>query len=125
MGRDKKLSTLKFMGSSKETIDNLPKELGEAYYCFSRLPHYFISLASLLKNAAPNINAQQLSRVKQPAQLLLGDKDTFASVRTGQRIAVAMPHCTLHVIEGGSHLPWLEKPSECGRLINEFLSGGF
>jgi len=32
-----------------------------------------------------------------------------------------MPACTLHVIKDGSHLPWLEKPAECGKLINEFL----
>ncbi|MDB5134578.1 MAG: hypothetical protein JWP37_1181 [Mucilaginibacter sp.] len=119
---DKKLTMLKSMGSTRETIDALPKEIGECYYYFRRLPHYFISLTSLMQNAAPNIDAQQLSQVKQPAQLLLGDKDTFASVATGKSIATAMPNCKLHVIEGGSHLPWLEKPEECGRLVNEFLN---
>jgi pimeloyl-ACP methyl ester carboxylesterase len=121
MKNSDKLSFLKFMGSSRETIDHLPKELAEAYYRFGRLPHYFISLTSLLRNAAPAIDAQQLIQVKQPAQLLLGDKDSFAPVGTGRSIAAAMPDCTLHVIKDGSHLPWLEKPSECGRLVNEFL----
>jgi 2-hydroxy-6-oxonona-2,4-dienedioate hydrolase len=121
MKKSDKLSFLKFMGSSRETIDALPKELRKAYYCFGRLPHYFISLTSLLQNAAPAIDAQQLSQVKQHAQLVLGDKDTFASVATGQSIVAAMPGCTLHVIKDGSHLPWLEKPAECGKLINEFL----
>jgi 2-hydroxy-6-oxonona-2,4-dienedioate hydrolase len=116
-----KLSFLKFLGSSRETIDALPKEISKAYYCFGRLPHYFISLTSLLQNAAPAIDAQQLSQVKQRAQLLLGDKDTFASVATGRSIVAAMSSCTLHVIKDGSHLPWLEKPAECGKLINEFL----
>jgi 2-hydroxy-6-oxonona-2,4-dienedioate hydrolase len=116
-----KLTFLKFLGSSRKTIEALPKEINKAYYCFGRLPHYFISLTSLLQNAAPVIDAQQLSQVKHPAQLLLGDKDTFASVATGRSIAAAMPDCTLHVIKDGSHLPWLEKPAECGKLINEFL----
>jgi 2-hydroxy-6-oxonona-2,4-dienedioate hydrolase len=120
-GGHKKLNFLKFLGSSRKTIDALPEELGQAYYCFGRLPHYFISLTSMLKNAAPVIDAQQLSQVKQPAQLLLGDNDTFASVATGRSIAAAIPGCTLHVIKDGSHLPWLEKPAECGKLINEFL----
>lgn len=118
---DKSLRALKMMGSTRATINNLPKQLGEAYYYFRRLPHFFISLISLLKNAAPAIDAVQLKLVKQPAQLLLGDKDTFASVATGQSIAAAMPNCKLHVISEGSHLPWLEKPQECGHLINEFL----
>jgi 2-hydroxy-6-oxonona-2,4-dienedioate hydrolase len=116
-----KLSFLTFMGSSRETIYALPREINNAYYCFGRLPHYLISLTSMLQNAAPAIDAQQLSQVRQPAQLLLGDKDTFASVATGRSIAAAMPGCTLHVIKDGSHLPWLEKPAECGKLINEFL----
>jgi 2-hydroxy-6-oxonona-2,4-dienedioate hydrolase len=121
-GRDKKPVTLKAAGSSRETIDRLPTVFGEAYYSFMRLPHYFISLTSLLQNAAPPIDAQQLSGIRQRAQLLLGDKDTFASVATGQQIAAAMPDCTLNLIKDGSHLPWLEKPAECGRLINEFLA---
>lgn len=119
---DTKPTMLKTMGSSRETIDNLPKELGEAYYYFKRLPNYFISLTSLLKNAPPTIDAQQLGQVRQHAQLLLGDKDTFASVKTGESIARAMPYCTLHILTCGSHLPWLEKAAECGRLIDDFLS---
>jgi 2-hydroxy-6-oxonona-2,4-dienedioate hydrolase len=119
---DKRPGMLKSMGSAKETIDSLPKGMGECYYYFRRLPHYFLSLISLMQNAAPNIDAKQLSQVKQPAQLLLGDKDTFASVLTGESIAAAMPDCKLHVIKDGSHLPWLEKPAECGRLVNEFLN---
>jgi 2-hydroxy-6-oxonona-2,4-dienedioate hydrolase len=121
MKNSDKLRFLKFMGSSRETIDALPKEIRRAYYCFGQLPHYFISLTSLLQNAAPAIDEQQLSQVKQPAQLLLGDKDTFASVATGRSIAAAMRSCAFHVIKDGSHLPWLEKPAECGKLINEFL----
>ncbi len=119
---DKKPSMLKSMGSSQETVDNLPKEIGEAYYYFRRLPHYYISLKSLLENAAPKIDARQLKDIKQPAQLLLGNKDTFASLTIGQSIADAMPDCTLRIIKDGSHLPWLEKPNECGKLVNDFLN---
>jgi 2-hydroxy-6-oxonona-2,4-dienedioate hydrolase len=121
-GRDNKPVILKAMGSSRETIDRLPAAFGEAYYSFWRLPHYFLSLTSLLQNAAPAIDARQLGGVRQRAQLLLGDKDTFVSVTVGRQIAAVMPDCTLHLIKDGSHLPWLEKPTECGRLINEFLA---
>ncbi len=120
-GSNKKPSMLKTMGSTQQTIDNLPQDIGECYFYFRRLPHYFVSLTSLLENAAPNINAGQLSQVKQPSQLLLGDRDTFASVAVGETIAAAMPQCKLHIIKDGSHLPWLEKPAECGKLINDFI----
>jgi 2-hydroxy-6-oxonona-2,4-dienedioate hydrolase len=118
----KKLTMLKAMGSTQQTVDNLPKELEEAYFYFRRLPHYIISFISLMKNGAPNIDASQLSLVKQPAQLILGDHDTFASVAVGQSIAGAMPNCQLHVIKNAGHLPWLESPAECGELVNDFLS---
>jgi 2-hydroxy-6-oxonona-2,4-dienedioate hydrolase len=116
-----KPSFLKAMGSTRQTIDTLPKAFGECNYYFNRLPHYFLSFTSLLKNMAPVIDEQQLGSIKQPAQFLLGDKDTFASVAIDKSIADAMTNCKLHVIKEGSHLPWLEKPEECGRLINVFL----
>jgi 2-hydroxy-6-oxonona-2,4-dienedioate hydrolase len=118
--KSKALNSLKIMGHSKETLANLPKELGDSYYYFRLLPHYIISFISLMQNKAPNIDAQQLSQVKQPSQLLLGDKDTFASVAVGESIVAAMPNCKLYVIKGAGHLPWLESPEECGDIIKSF-----
>jgi pimeloyl-ACP methyl ester carboxylesterase len=118
---DFNLNMLKAMGSNKELIARLPPELGEAYYYFKRLPHYLISFSSLMKSAPASIDARQLATIKQPAQLILGDHDTFASVKVGQSIVDAMPSCRLHVIKNAGHLPWLEEPEECGGLIGEFL----
>lgn len=118
---DTRPTMLKQMGSTDETIESLPKEIGEAYYYFRRLPHYFISLTSLFQNAPANIDAGQLITVRQPSQLILGDRDTFASVETGKHIADAMLNCKLQVVKGASHLPWLENAEECGELINKFL----
>jgi 2-hydroxy-6-oxonona-2,4-dienedioate hydrolase len=120
--KSKALRSLKTMGHSSETLARLPKALGDSYYYFRLLPHYIISFTSLMQNAAPNIDAAQLSLVKQPAQLLLGDKDTFASVPVGESISAAMPNCELHIIKGAGHLPWLESPEECGHIINNFLA---
>lgn len=119
--KDTNPKTLKFMGSTKDTIKMLPPELGRAYYYFRLLPHYLISFTTLLKNAPKAIDTSQLSSIRQKTQLLLGDKDTFASTRVGESIANAMPSCSLHIIKEASHLPWLEKPEECGMLVNEFL----
>ena len=119
--KSKALNPLRTMGHSKQTLARQPKALGECYYYFRRLPHYFASAASLFKNPAANIDAAQLALVKQPAQLLLGDKDNFASVGIGKSIVTAMPHGTLHVIAGAGHLPWLENPALCGDIVKTFL----
>ncbi|MFD2935075.1 alpha/beta fold hydrolase [Spirosoma flavum] len=119
--KDKALRSLKAMGHSDEMLARLPKALGDCYYYFRQLPHYRISFMTLLENVAPKIEAKQLNMVSQPAMLLLGTKDTFASVKTGKSIVSALPTGVFHAIDGAGHLPWLENPEECGRLIKDFL----
>ncbi len=115
----KALRSLKMMGHSSETISRLPQAFADCYFYFRRLPHYQISAISLIENAAPKIDAQQLKLVLQPTMLILGTKDNFASVETGKRIVAALPNGTFHAIDGAGHLPWLENPVECARLILE------
>ena len=120
--KDKALRPLKTMGHSEETLAQLPEALSHCYYYFRQLPHYRVSSMSLLENVAPQLDARQLKAVSQPTMLLLGTNDTFASVETGKSIAAALPHGEFHAINGAGHLPWLESPQECGRLINEFCA---
>jgi 2-hydroxy-6-oxonona-2,4-dienedioate hydrolase len=120
--KSKSLNMLKTVGHSSETLSSLPKALGDCYFYFGLLPHYLVSFISLVENVAPKIDEQQLAEVKQPTLFLLGTKDTFASVETGRRIAAAIPHCEFRTIEKVGHLPWLESPAECGKLILDFLS---
>jgi len=119
--KSKALNFLKSIGHTAQTLEKLPKALGDCYYYFRLLPHYDISFMSLMENAAPKIDAQQLNQVKQPVLFLLGDKDNFASIETGRKIANAILNCEFHAIAGAGHLPWLESPEECGRLINHFI----
>jgi len=119
--KDKALQSLKFMGHNEVTLARLPPSLGDCYYYFRHLPHYRISAISLMENAAPTIDEGQLSKVTQPTLFLLGTKDNFASIATGQRIATALPDCSFHPITDAGHLPWLEDPEACGRLIMDFL----
>jgi 2-hydroxy-6-oxonona-2,4-dienedioate hydrolase len=121
-GKSKSLNMLKTIGHSSKTLAGLPDAFGDCYFYFRLLPHYLVSLISLLENVAPKIDEKQLAQVKQPTLFLLGTKDTFASVETGRRIAAAIPECEFHIIEGAGHLPWLESPEECGKLILHFLS---
>ena len=119
--KSKALNFLKAIGHSAQTLQQLPKALGDSYYYFRLLPHYDISFMSLMENVAPKIDAQQLKQVKQPVLFLLGGKDTFASINTGRQIANAIPNCEFQLIAGTGHQPWLESPDECGRLINHFI----
>ena len=119
--KSKALNSLKTMGHSRQTISRQPRELGDAYFYFRLLPHYLISLTSLLENAAPNIDQGQLKLVTQPTRLILGTRDNFASVKTGEMIAAALPRGSLRVIEGTGHLPWMENAAVCGQLILDFL----
>jgi 2-hydroxy-6-oxonona-2,4-dienedioate hydrolase len=119
--KSKALKMLGAIGHSKETLNNQPDALADCYYYFRFLPHYLISLTSLLENTAPKIDEQQLKTVLQPVLFLLGTKDTFASVETGRQIAAAIPNCEFHAIPGAGHLPWMENPATCGGLINSFI----
>jgi pimeloyl-ACP methyl ester carboxylesterase len=119
--KEKALQSLKFMGHSEATLARLPTSFGDCYYYFRHLPHYRISAISLMENAAPKIDEAQLSKVIQPTLFLLGTKDNFASIATGQRIAGALPDCSFHPITDAGHLPWLEDPEACARPILDFL----
>lgn len=120
--KSKALRALKTMGHSAATLAAQPAALRDCYYYFRLLPHYQLAALSLLQNGAPDIDGAQLARVTQPVILLLGTKDTFASVGHGKRIVAAMPHGRLHVIYGAGHLPWIEAEDECGRMVREFIA---
>jgi 2-hydroxy-6-oxonona-2,4-dienedioate hydrolase len=119
--KNKALRSLKMMGHSSETISRLPQGLGDCFFNFRRLPHYQISAISLMENTAPKIDDHQLKNVLQPTMLILGTKDNFASVETGKQIVSALPNGTFHAIDRAGHLPWLENPAACARLIFDFL----
>lgn len=116
--------------TAPETIANLPKAMADCYYHFQKLLHCKISTLSLmesvnrLRGSRPEIRLteDQLKRVKQPTMFLWGTSDPFGSIDTDVKISKVLSYSEFHAIQGGSHLPWLDKPAECGRLILDFLS---
>ncbi|MET4082695.1 2-hydroxy-6-oxonona-2,4-dienedioate hydrolase [Pedobacter sp. UYP30] len=117
------LNMLKIMGHSKDFIATLPQQLAVAYFAFQNLPHYGISSISLIQNMIPEIKAEELSKLQQPTALILGTNDNFASQETGKKIVDAMPNGTFYPVQNSGHLPWLENPEKCGKLILHFLNG--
>jgi 2-hydroxy-6-oxonona-2,4-dienedioate hydrolase len=123
------LRGLSFMGHSKETIENQPEALNDCYYYFQQLPNFEISSISLMQRgslfnarADDRINVGQLKLIKQPVMFLWGTHDPFGSIKTGRQIADFIPVSEFHAIQGGGHLPWLDEPAVCGKLIENFLS---
>ncbi|MEK7325923.1 MAG: alpha/beta hydrolase [Chloroflexota bacterium] len=126
---EKGLDGLRFQGSRKEDIDAMPRVTAEAAYHFFNLPTYLdtwitvISAITTLTGANPKyqLRADQLQRVQQPALFVWGDNDPFGGLNVARQAVGLMPKAKLHEMKTG-HLPFLDNPAECGRVIREFLS---
>ena len=127
---EQSLKGLSFVGHSSETLARLPRAMADCYYHFQKLPHYRISSLSLmervnrLRGARPEITlrAEELTHVQQPTMFLWGTNDPFGSIEIGRHISTILPASEFHAIQGAGHLPWLDNPTECGRLTRDFLS---
>lgn len=126
---DGALDGLRFQGSSQQDIDRMPRESAEAAYHFFHLPTYLdtwktlISAVATLTGASPRyqLRADQLQRVQQPVQFIWGENDPFGNLDVARQMARIVPNARLHEMRTG-HLPFLDQPKECGRVIHEFLS---
>jgi pimeloyl-ACP methyl ester carboxylesterase len=67
------------------------------------------------------LGVDQLKRVRQPTQFIWGDNDPFGGLGVARQAVGLMPDAKLHEMKAG-HLPFLDNPAECGRVIREFLS---
>lgn len=126
---DNALAGLRIQGSSREDIDQMPKVAAEATYHLFQLPTYLdtwktlISAVGRVTGANPKyqLRADQLQRVQQPVLFVWGDNDVFGNLDIARQAARIIPNAKLHEMRAG-HLPHIDKPQECGRVIREFLS---
>lgn len=123
---DHALNGLKMMGTNEDVLANMPNEFRECYYRFQNLPNYQESTLSLLRafnaNDQNEIKAAELSALNFPVEMIWGAKDTFATVEKGQEIAAAFPNCQFKLIEDAGHMPWIDQPEICARLISQFIN---
>lgn len=66
------------------------------------------------------LNAQ-LPRIHAPAALCVGSDDRVTPPVCSRRIVEAMPHATLHKVDGAGHLLPLEAPARTAELIDAVL----
>ncbi|MDD5311734.1 MAG: alpha/beta hydrolase [Dehalococcoidia bacterium] len=64
---------------------------------------------------------QHVSLIKVPALAIVGDNDTMTPVKYSQYLVKNMPDCRMTLVEGATHLAFLEKPGEVNRAIQKFL----
>jgi pimeloyl-ACP methyl ester carboxylesterase len=63
----------------------------------------------------------RVSEIKLPALCIVGDQDNMTPPKYAQYLTGKMPDCRVSIIEGGTHLAFLEKPAEVNRAIESFL----
>jgi len=72
--------------------------------------------------AAAGFNAEpKLGDIKAPTLVISGDSDAIVPVQNSRNLAAEIPGAELRIIEGGSHLFFIERPEEFNRSVIEFL----
>lgn len=74
------------------------------------------AFVSSMRNAAlAGLPDERMLRV--PVTIVWGARDALTPLSVGQKLAREIPDSTLHVIEGGGHMPQIERPDEMTRLL--------
>jgi pimeloyl-ACP methyl ester carboxylesterase len=68
--------------------------------------------------------SEMLGRVRSPALVVWGGRDTVVPLRVGERLVEALADARLAVIPRAGHAPMWERPAEFNRLLVEFLAEG-
>ena len=73
-------------------------------------------------SAALEFDAEsRVKAIQAPTLILSGDADAVVPVQNSRNLAAKIPGAQLSIIEGGSHLFFIEQPDEFNRLVVEFL----
>lgn len=65
--------------------------------------------------------SSQLGHIEQKALVITGDRDKLVPMQNSQNLAAKLPNATLKIIEGGSHMIFVENATEFNELIVKFL----
>ncbi len=68
--------------------------------------------------------ADLLPQITTPAQVVAGTHDDLVPWSNNQYLADVLPHAEIHPLEAG-HFAWEETPGEYGRLVADWISGGY
>lgn len=106
----------------------LPPEIARLILATERLDHFDDAFLTVLhrllrlRGSRPELalGAHELARIRAPALLLFAADDPMGAAAVGERVAEAMVHAELHVVEGG-HAPWLHHSDQIAPFVSGFL----
>lgn len=116
------------VGHPSETAERLPDEFAELWYRMENMPHFRQTWTSLLQtalnlwgaNSEAAFTPKDLRAIQSSVCLLWGSDDPFGSVQIGRAGAEYFPDAEFYEV-GTGHLPWLDEPERCGKIIRDFL----
>lgn len=105
------------------------RELFEIHYLAGRRPEVVLSLSTMLerefrwKTPRPEwvVRGDELAGLPMPTFFLIGDADAYGGRQVVDDAARGIPDARVESIPGG-HLPYLDQPDECARLLSMFLA---
>lgn len=66
-------------------------------------------------------HATDLRAIQIPVCLIWGDQDPISPLGIGCALNASLPHSTLHIVPGGTHMMANERPDDIAPLITEHL----
>ncbi|MGZ8846969.1 MAG: alpha/beta fold hydrolase, partial [Pyrinomonadaceae bacterium] len=64
----------------------------------------------------------RVGAIKAPTLVLSGDADAIVPVQNSRNLAQQIPRARLRLVEGGSHLFFIEQPDNFNRIVVEFIA---
>ena len=72
--------------------------------------------------AARNFDTEsRVEQITSPTLVLSGDADVIVPVQNSRNLAAKIPGAKIQIIEGGSHMFFIEKADEFNRVVTDFL----
>lgn len=133
---------MKLASPSPDQVKRFAKMVGEDLTDHVELQHLLVAAQNLpgapeailelldavvtLRGPRPELvlDADHLSRVRQPVLLIWGAHDPFGSVAVGQEAASHLPDARFRIVSDGGHVPWVSCPSEVAGYMVPFLERG-
>ncbi len=108
---------------SRMTAETAGRNIIENYESLAPDPHHFSIFFEKVKTmwlSAPNISQEQLTSIKVPTLLVVGDGDIIKLDHTVE-LFESIPNAQLCVVPGSSHYVLDERPELLNGIINEFI----
>lgn len=107
---------------SPDFVCHHPEEIEEVIKLRMANPVVEEAYRSQLKAGIGFDAESRVNGIKAPTLVLSGDADRIVPVQNSRNLAQQIPGARLRLIEGGSHLFFIEQPDEFNRILAEFLT---